>query len=229
MHSFRDALGVSTIPVIARDRALLCCTEITRCFGVLPMPQEPESLRYVQLEQIRVYQRKADAQSKGGKRAAKLEPQERETLRAWNRWRQERSRVQYENASRLRGAFWALTTLRAVIANSYEEGGPDVECVQAERRLDAFVRENWTVPSGVRAEELQRAQIPAEVWQTWARDGEMPATECKRVGRDRRLCEPACTCSLPMRTAIAEMHALLLARELTLDAAEQQSLQEAAP
>lgn len=100
-----------------------------------------------------------------------------------------RSSLAYGNASRLRGAFWCMVALRGAL----RADPSDREVEDFVSLLHTFLREEWSVPCSIGADEIERAGVCVQSWQRWASSAEVPD-------------------ELTERTAIASLHVRLMSR-----------------
>jgi len=165
-----------------RDLAIACCRDMERAFGPERFPVRPLELIDVPRAQLAAMHEKAAL----GK---PLEFTERTLLTLEAEYNVSRATATQGNLARLRGAMWAIVTLKRAL----REQPDDLEAEQLGGLLVEYVQSVWSVPHWVSAQELERAGVPATIWQQWAAHAEVPE-------------------ALPMRTALADLHITLLAR-----------------
>ncbi len=189
-------LALPAIGATPRERALFCCRHMERAFAPERMPPRPielEGVTRAQLDQIR----------EKYEQGRQLEVPERNLLSFENQFNVSRATTTRNNLSKLRGAMWCVIALR----RSLREDPSDREAEELCALLVMYLRDQWRVPGGVTASELERAQIPSEAWQQWSREGFVPE-------------------SLSVRTAIADMHIAVQTRVGTNYAIAREEQQE---
>lgn len=149
--------------VAARDAAIKCCSAMTDSFGWVDCAEVPYPA------------------SGAGASDGELDAHRNATRCARATWI-------FENTASLRGAFWAVVTLRAVL----QRNPGDLDARNTLRQLQDYLHDEWWAPE-ITAKTLEYFEVPAAQWQAWAFSAEVPD-------------------DITVRTAIATAHVLVVSR-----------------